>query len=115
DLLALLRRKGVASEASAAWVGVDDARSRQPSDAKQGGGGGRGSGRVGCGNSVSCSRGEFVLVDEAAEEVESAHASHWRRRVASSRSDGGRFWRLEVGARDARGVRKLGQGCEWLV
>jgi hypothetical protein len=48
-------------------------------------------------NSVLCSRSEFVLVDEAAEEVESVHAGQWRRRVASSRSDGGRrIGRLEV-------------------
>jgi hypothetical protein len=50
---------------------------------------------VGCGNWVSRSGGEFVLVDQPTEEVESVHAGQCHRRVASSR-DGGRVWRLEV-------------------
>src|SRR5206468_9450244 len=43
-----------------------------------------------------CSRSEFVLGDEAAEQVEPVHAGQWRGWIASSRSDGDRVWRLEV-------------------
>jgi hypothetical protein len=44
---------------------------------------------VGCGNWVSRGGSEFVLVDEATEEVAPVHASERRARVASSRGDGG--------------------------
>jgi hypothetical protein len=44
-----------------------------------------------------CGGSEFVFVDETAEEVAPVHAGQQRRRVASSRSDGGsRIGRLEV-------------------
>jgi hypothetical protein len=41
--------------------------------------------------------GEFVFVDETAEKVSAVHASQRRRKVSSSRGDGGsRLWRLAV-------------------
>src|SRR5438067_11371554 len=60
---------------------------------------------VGYGNSVSRGMSEFVLVDEAAEEVDSVHAGRWRQRVAWSR----KRWRsgLAVGG-GARGAASRG-------